>query len=68
MACCEARSKVSHNAAPASMKETAVSNDIRGQPDTTYVSWSMSNVQPATTNSPTVSDTKAANRASEWLE
>ncbi len=41
---------------------------MRGQPGTMYVIWFRSNVQPATTNSPTVSDTKAANRASGWLE
>ncbi len=50
------------------MNATAVSNDIRGQPGTMYVSCSMSSVHPATTNSPTVSDTNAANRARKWLE
>ena len=64
----ESRRKVSHNAAPASMNESALSRDMRGQPGTTYVIWSRSSVQPPATNSPTVSDTKAANWANGWLE
>ncbi len=52
-----------HNDAPASMNPTAVSRTMRGQPGTMLVSCSMSSDQPASTNTPTMSVTNAANRA-----
>ena len=53
----------SHKATPGRMNASAVSRDIRGQPGTMLVSGSMSNVQPANTNRPTASATKATNCA-----
>ena len=53
----------SHSATPASTKDSAVSFTIFGQEGTMLVSCSMSNAQPASTNRPTNSATKAANCA-----
>src|SRR6478609_288775 len=58
-----ASTAASHSARPASTNESAVSFTMFGQEGTILVSCTMSKAQPASTNRPTNSATKAANCA-----